>query len=717
MSRLSRSSAGQEFVNPPVRSYLGAYGLWFFTFLVSLLVAYVVRDVYQMAVVFTTWDRYAVHLFSQISVVILVVLLLILLVATEAYYRNGVQRQQVWVRFARVLSILALVLAGAQAFRLALEVLAGSVNLISVLILVTALLVYAGVRGVVQRGGRRAKAGPDTSANTGADTSRQRLWERVAAAAILIGGGVLIALPIKYPINPYDEGLALVNGMRVLHGDIPLRDYWTIYPPGQSYVLAALFSAAGENVMVERMYDTLVRMLLALVIYLVAARLLRSWRWALAPYLATAVLLAAATFYGYAVFPALLCSFAALLLSFRHLETGKLYWLFGAGAILGVTTFFRLDLGFYAAAAVGALLVLSRLLPPDGAERWGQRVRRLPAELLAVGGPAALLVLVFYGYLASVAGFDVVVENLLVFPATTFRAVRQLPYPPLLPDWSIWAGEGSIDARLDRMLSDYLRFYIPLLVYGLSALLLGQYGVRSVRGDRQFAHTDAMAAALVVFGVGLFMQALSRYDEIHVLPASLVVVILISWLLRQIPSERWGQPWVAAPVAGLLLIPVILYFVAPYSDLSDNVRDYAPRGCYSELPCAGCVPTLPGQEDAIRLLEHQSPEQGALFAGLPRHDNVFANDVSIYFLAGRPIATRYHELHPGVTTTQEVQEEMVAELKADAPEWLVLVTWGNPNEPNASRFSSGVTLLDDYIRAQYRREHTVGMYEMWRKHP
>jgi hypothetical protein len=60
---------------------------------------------------------------------------------------------------------------------------------------------------------------------------------------------------------------------------------------------------------------------------------------------------------------------------------------------------------------------------------------------------------------------------------------------------------------------------------------------------------------------------------------------------------------------------------------------------------------------------------------------------------------------------------MVAQLQAQAPEWLVFITWGNPNEPNASRFSSGVTLLDDYIREHYSREHTVGMYEMWRQRP
>jgi hypothetical protein len=93
------------------------------------------------------------------------------------------------------------------------------------------------------------------------------------------------------------------------------------------------------------------------------------------------------------------------------------------------------------------------------------------------------------------------------------------------------------------------------------------------------------------------------------------------------------------------------------------------------------------------------------------------NDVSLYFLAGRPAATRYHELHPGVTNTHPVQEEMVAELTRHAPQWLLLADLDPPREPNASRFSSGVTLLDDYIHRHYQRQQTVGLYQLWRAVP
>ncbi len=704
VSSLSQRNSGHGLAQPPVRTYILAYSLWLFTFLFGLLAAFALRDLSQMAMLFTTWDRYVVHLVNQLSVVVLVLLLLILLVVTEAYYRHGVPRRQLRPRFARMIGLLALILVVAQSARLALEFVAGAVNLFSVLMLVGVLSVYGWARRVA---GQRRTAATDAPAS--------RLTGRVVAVTVLLAGAVLIALPIKYPINPYDEGLALVNGMRVLRGDVPFRDYWAIYPPGQSYVLAALFGIAGETVLVERVYDTIVRILLALVLYAIAARVLESRRWALAPYLIVATLLAAATFYGYAVFPALLFGFAALLSSFRFLDAGATRWLVGAGVLAGVTSFFRLDLAFYTAAALGLLLFFNWLLPSEVNGGWGVRTRRFLVALLATAGPAALAAAIFYGYLGSVAGIAPLVENLLIFPATTFRAVRHLPYPALAPDWSMLAGDGGLDDRLDRMLGDYLRFYIPLLIYVLCAGILLWRGVRASRGGLRFRRTDVMTAALVVMGSGLFVQALSRYDEIHVLPASLVTVILITWLVRQVSFARWRQPWVVAPVIVLLLVPLWLYFFSPYSEINDIVRAYPPRGCFSTLPRAGCTPTLPGQDDVVQILDQQSPASAPLFAGLLRHDNVFANDVSIYFLAGRPIATRYHELHPGVTTTQPVQEEMVAELTAQEPPWLVFITWGNPNEPNASRFSSGVTQLDDYIREHYRRELTVGMYELWRR--
>jgi len=59
--------------------------------------------------------------------------------------------------------------------------------------------------------------------------------------------------------NVYDEGLIVFGAQRVLEGDIPYRDFWTLYAPGQFYAVAGLFKLFGSSVLVERLWDAAVR--------------------------------------------------------------------------------------------------------------------------------------------------------------------------------------------------------------------------------------------------------------------------------------------------------------------------------------------------------------------------------------------------------------------------------------------------------------------------
>ena len=38
-------------------------------------------------------------------------------------------------------------------------------------------------------------------------------------------------------IQPNDEGLMLQAAARIAHGEVPYRDFWWFYPPGQPYLL------------------------------------------------------------------------------------------------------------------------------------------------------------------------------------------------------------------------------------------------------------------------------------------------------------------------------------------------------------------------------------------------------------------------------------------------------------------------------------------------
>ncbi|MFN8442760.1 MAG: glycosyltransferase family 39 protein [Caldilineaceae bacterium] len=529
---------------------------------------------------------------------------------------------------------------------------------------------------------------------------------------LLLGIVLLFAIPLRTPLNIYDEGLALVGGMRVAHGEIPFRDYWAIYPPGQSYTLAAIFRLAGVSVLAERLYDSLVRLLLCGAIYAIALRLLGSSRGAWVPLVSIATLLAAALFYGYAVFPALLFAFASLALFYNALDRTSRPLLWTTGLSIGITALFRIDTATYVSGGILVALLLAELNDKVSKQSWWLRVWQ---KGFAIALPVLLIVVPIYGLLAWVGNAGQMVNNLLVFPATTFHDVRHLPLPTWLPDWSRWEQRGTWLSQFDWTLGEWLRFYLPLLTYVLSAIVILISLLRSLLQRQMIVRSHAYASALLILGIGLFIQAMSRYDAIHALPTSLPTVLLICWLWRELTRVRWWRSAFSV-LPGIVSLPALAaYGLIPILLLESYVEYFPLTRCYAEIEQASCAPISPDQAQIVAALNQHASSGDAVFVASATHDRIFVNDVSLYFLAGHPIPTRYHELHPGVVTTRLVQQEIINELQTKAVKWLFVVDWPNPNEPNDSALSSGITDLDDFIHENYQRIEQFGFYQLWEK--
>lgn len=102
---------------------------------------------------------------------------------------------------------------------------------------------------------------------------------------------LLLALSLAYlfigynrHLSHYDEGLITVGAMRVLAGEMPHRDFWSNYAPGQYYLVAALFRLVGPSLLAERLFATIVCALLLVLVYLLAERL-GAGRWGLVAWL------------------------------------------------------------------------------------------------------------------------------------------------------------------------------------------------------------------------------------------------------------------------------------------------------------------------------------------------------------------------------------------------------------------------------------------------
>jgi len=102
--------------------------------------------------------------------------------------------------------------------------------------------------------------------------------------------------------------------------------------------------------------------------------------------------------------------------------------------------------------------------------------------------------------------------------------------------------------------------------------------------------------------------------------------------------------------------------------------------------------------------------------GVTKHDRIFANDNIIYFATQRLPATHWSHFDPGLQNSYDIQVEMVHELKASAPPYIVLDSeFERIREPNDSARSSGVTLLDEYIHKAYQRVQNFGDLSIWQR--
>jgi len=522
---------------------------------------------------------------------------------------------------------------------------------------------------------------------------------------------LFLLVSIRTWVYVYDEGFALLNGERILRGDLPYRDFWTIYPPGQSYVLAAVFALFGHTLTAARVYDTLVRLVIVIGVYMVGRRVagvpvaLIAAAW-------VTLWLGTVMFYAYAVFPALAWSLFVLLGLIEYAGTDRLYWLAFSGVLTGVTALFRIDIALY--LGISVVLALSLSVHRSA----GARRRSVLRPFVWFIGCAAAIAWPFYMYLLVAAGAERVWQGLVLFPATTFRAVRHLPYPQLLPDFVLFS-------RSPREYARWGQFYLPLLIAVISALSLGVSRIKR-RNAGWAANADVSpdrrrsigGVVITVWGVLLFAQALSRYDWIHALPAAIGALLTLSFLIGWLPWRDWRRWSPMALVAAVALMAVSgvflsVYIPQPIENLKAILQYASPFKCHSTLERSGCAVLSPNQAQAIAFIRAQTAPDEPIFVGNRRHDLLFVNDVAFYFLAGRPCATAYHELHPGVANTLSVQQTIADDLARHGVRWIVLVEWPPSTEPNGSAVSSEVTYLDNWIRAHYRPVTGWGEYMVW----
>ncbi|MEA2418446.1 MAG: hypothetical protein QOE60_652 [Thermoleophilaceae bacterium] len=487
------------------------------------------------------------------------------------------------------------------------------------------------------------------------------------AVVLFVVSALLSGLSIRWGINPHDEGLMLQAGERIADGQLPYRDFYANYGPGQYFLIGGLDWLFGPSLLTWR----IVRVLLDAGVAVLAYALVR--RDAPEP-LALGAWLAVAAAMAYPSIPhpnptALALAFGGLMLAERRPAL--------AGALAGVAIVFRLDVG--AAALAGVMLVAwsgprsvsGAALPAGGGHRAAARA--------GLTGVAVALVLMAPVVLAAPGDFW---DQTIGF-ALDQQGLQRLPLP------GAWHG-GFEPNKI-------LQHYYPYVLLAGTALWL----VAAIRG-RLPARVWA-AAPLAAAGI---VYLLARADVYHLIPLAAVLPVMLATAAARERSTAWAAALVLA--LGLIALQGVdrkrIQLLDPpplatiHVDVADGVK--APPEEARAL------------EQLTRYVRDRVPPGAPVFVANPRFDLVTVGNPLVYVLVDRPNPTRYDVMQPGVVTTAPVQREIVGDLERSRPR--LVIRWLSPladlPEDNGAGRPSGVRILDRYLARTYAPQRRFGDY-------
>jgi hypothetical protein len=369
-----------------------------------------------------------------------------------------------------------------------------------------------------------------------------RRWVLAAGLALVVCGGFQLAFA-RYGLNLRDEGYLWYGVVRVLAGEVPLRDFQS-YDPGRYYWCAAFTPLFGEGILALRVAAAVFAggaMFLAL---LALGRVVRG---------ATGLALAALALQAW-MFPSHKLfehgiTLAAVWVAVRYLERASGGRALVCGLFTGAMAFFGRNHGVYLLAIFVALVAYERWKSGPGALARpvasgalarhlasGALGRRLGAFGLGVGigyAPGWLMALLVPGFARAVFAASISVAERGTNLPTPY------PWPWLVPH----AGLPPFDLAVQ--LAADVAFLLPVVVLGAGLLV-----ALRARGAELAARAPVIAATFV--GLVYVHHYAVRSDLPHLAQGGMPLVVGALALLAG------SRPAMRALGSGLVLVVSVL---------------------------------------------------------------------------------------------------------------------------------------------------------------
>ena len=484
---------------------------------------------------------------------------------------------------------------------------------------------------------------------------------------------------ITKTVSGFDEGLILAGADRIQKGQIPFNDFWLIYPPGQYYILALLFDVFGSSLLVERIYDLLIKAMLSVSIFYLIRKMTSNFKVALTGWIISLIWIAGTSYVIYPIYPSILLIYIGVYYFLCYIEKNDLSSLVYSAVFITCSALFRHDLAAYAAISILVCLLLT--FASQKKFIWSIIVCYVTSYLI-IGIPIIVFILV------KINLYEMV-DQLIFIPIRIMSKFRYIPYPEL-----------SIV---------YFSFYafpaIVIVAFISSMICIFKYK------ERTLLNYGILLISLI--GFGFFNQVRVRSELAHLVPIALNGIILIS-ILGYIIHRKFisNKKWIFLTiyfliVFAILLVPMVKLFKSNHSEFITSTKR-------SSIPKAEYFILQDDLEKTVRYVRKFTDQSDFIYVGVKNHDQFIINHPIIYYLADRNYSTKFHQFDPGVSNTIDAQKHIVQELETTSPN-IVVLTSGYWFEPNDTKFDMKIDIIDTYIKKNYKLHKIFGCYEVWNK--
>jgi len=496
--------------------------------------------------------------------------------------------------------------------------------------------------------------------------SRSSLTGWALAVFLLSALFVAWSLAARFCDN-IDEGIYLDGGLRMAHGEMPYRDFFTYLGPGTFALLAILFKTLGTSLAVSRVPVVIDLALMTALVFVLVAKL--AGRRAAA--VTAPCFLAFQTFNRDFVvanhrWDSNALSFAAVACCFLLLEKPSRYWAFGSGVCAGLAVWTTIS-----SALLGVLLF--------GWLLWDQRLRAC-AKTYAAG--AGMVFVTGVTWLALHQALFPMIDG-MIWSVHNYAGPNRAPYGLVVGGYGhIFRNSGALETLLIAVFATCITLPATLPVLNIAGWPL-----------RLFYRPERRIAFLLACGAAMAASSWPRPDMTHLMYVAAPHYVLASVLLA-----RTLAPGARSAIAGLfLLVAASETGFAVYCRLTDP--SLATR--------VGVVHGKQADLAVLRTIESRVSANQTLF--------VFPYWPVYYFTTGARNPTRYSYLQPGMFPKHD-EEEVLRTLSDHPPEMVVyrrvqpasyLTIW-----PSADPARLRMTAIENFLSDRYTLVSREGKFEV-----